>query len=129
VPRCRMMMLPGMQRCPPNSFTPRYLGLESLVFCVEPPCFLEAQRSCCSCRPAAAEALAALALHSTAALRPAAAAREAQHVLGQAQEDSRPTTASKSGSVADKPHPQDLLSSIADIRNLCFSKLMLHAAL
>lgn len=68
VPRCRMMMLPGMQRCPPNSLTPRYLGLESLVFCVDPPCFLDAKRSCCHCVAAAAAGSAKLVLqHSVAA--------------------------------------------------------------
>ena len=36
------MMFPGMQCWPPYSLIPSILGLESLVFCVEPPCFLEA---------------------------------------------------------------------------------------
>jgi hypothetical protein len=36
------MMLPGMQCCPPYNLMPSIFGLESLVFWVEPPCFLEA---------------------------------------------------------------------------------------
>lgn len=80
VPRCRTMMLPGLHRCPPNSLTPRYLGSESLVFCVEPPCFLEAQRSCCHCTPAAAPPLPPphelLQASAAAALRVAAAAKD-----------------------------------------------------
>ena len=82
VPRCRMMMLPGMHFCPPNSFTPRYLGCESLVFCVDPPCFLDAKRSCCHWAPAAAAAAddaapLPLELHSAAAA-PATTAQWAQ---------------------------------------------------
>ncbi len=36
------MMLPGMQCWPPYNLMPSIFGLESLVFWVEPPCFLEA---------------------------------------------------------------------------------------
>lgn len=72
VPRCRMMMLPGMHSCPPNSFTPRYLGLESLVFCVEPPCFLDAKRSCCHCVHAAAAPLPLLQASAAVAAGPGA---------------------------------------------------------
>lgn len=49
VPRWRTIMLPGEQRWPPYNLTPRYLGLESLLFWVEPPCFLEAHRICWNC--------------------------------------------------------------------------------
>lgn len=48
VPRWRTIMLPATQHCPPYNLMPRYLGLESLLFCVEPPCFLEAHRTCWS---------------------------------------------------------------------------------
>lgn len=87
VPRCRTMMLPGQQRCPPYSLTPRYLGSESLVFCVEPPCFLDAQRSCCHCRPAAAPPLPPphelLQASAAAALRAAGAANGSRRIGGQ----------------------------------------------
>lgn len=61
VPRWRTIMFPGMQRCPPYNLTPRNLGLESLVFWVLPPCFLEAHRSCRCCQAAAAGATSELA--------------------------------------------------------------------
>ena len=38
------MMLPGMQCWPPYSLIPSLFECESLLFCVEPPCFLDALR-------------------------------------------------------------------------------------
>lgn len=53
VPLCRTMMLPGAQRWPPYILMPRYFGFESLLFWVEPPCFLDAPLHCCAWAPAA----------------------------------------------------------------------------
>lgn len=36
------MMLPGWQLWPPKSLTPSILGSEPPLFCVDPPCFLDA---------------------------------------------------------------------------------------
>ena len=42
VPLCLTMMFPGMTYSPPNFFTPKYFGFESLPFLLVPPAFFVA---------------------------------------------------------------------------------------
>ena len=60
VPLCLTMMFPGMTYSPPNFFTPKYFGFESLPFLLVPPAFFVAVL----CQPRNPKLLAAALTHS-----------------------------------------------------------------
>lgn len=102
------MMFPGIHLSPPYILTPKYFGKESLLFCVDPPCFLEAHLTCWSWLPAQHSTKDALA---TVGQRRERGARREMSLKGMDCQGSSDRLSGVHATSSLPSHPRDILDA------------------